>query len=144
MQKAHLYEAIFLVNQGIDEAVRGLERLKRAKDSGLDPAYFDERLALFEDHRARLNAYFCNNIQSFEDQDAFRFEKRHREYQKEALDEMQVYQDVQAIEERRRLDGKAPKVRFFTQADQREWELQYSKLPGDAEGDAHCSKGEQP
>jgi hypothetical protein len=35
MQKAHLYEAILLVNRGIDEAVRGLERLKRAKDSGL-------------------------------------------------------------------------------------------------------------
>lgn len=35
MQKAHLYEAILLVNRGIDDAVRGLERLKRAKDSGL-------------------------------------------------------------------------------------------------------------
>ena len=33
MQKAHLYEAILLVNRGVDEAVRGLERLKRAKDS---------------------------------------------------------------------------------------------------------------
>ena len=31
MQKAHLYEAILLVNRGVDEAVRGLERLKRAR-----------------------------------------------------------------------------------------------------------------
>jgi len=43
MQKAHLYEAILLVNQGDDDAVRGLERLKRAKDSGLKPSYFDEK-----------------------------------------------------------------------------------------------------
>ena len=30
MQKAHLYEAISLLNHGVDEAVRGLERLKKA------------------------------------------------------------------------------------------------------------------
>ena len=58
MQKAHLYEAILLVNRGIDEAVQGLERLKRAKDSGLDPACFDEKVTLFEIHRASLNSVF--------------------------------------------------------------------------------------
>jgi hypothetical protein len=31
MQKAHLYEAILLVNRGVDEAVRGLERLTGAR-----------------------------------------------------------------------------------------------------------------
>ena len=36
MQKAHLYEAIRLVNRGVDEAVRGLERLKRANKAQLD------------------------------------------------------------------------------------------------------------
>ncbi len=29
MEKAHLYEALFLVNHGIDEAVRGVQRLKK-------------------------------------------------------------------------------------------------------------------
>lgn len=53
MQKAHLYEAILLVNRGVDEAVRGLERLKRAKESQLDPLCFDEELVVFEDHHAR-------------------------------------------------------------------------------------------
>ena len=33
MRKAHLYEAIFLVNQGIDQTVRGLARLKRLQDA---------------------------------------------------------------------------------------------------------------
>jgi hypothetical protein len=53
MQKAHLYEAILLVNRGVDEAVRGLERLKRAKDSQLDSSCFDEELVLFEEEQAK-------------------------------------------------------------------------------------------
>jgi hypothetical protein len=32
--KGHLYEAIFLVNQGIDQTVRGLARLKKAAGIG--------------------------------------------------------------------------------------------------------------
>ena len=63
MQKSHLYEAILLVNRGVDEAVRRHERLKRAKDSQLDPSCFDEGLVLLEDHRARLNSYFCSTIE---------------------------------------------------------------------------------
>ncbi len=131
MPKAHLYEAIFLVNRGIDEAVRGLERLKRARDSGLNPAYFDEKLTLFEVHRALLNGCFCNNVESCELRDEARFEKKHGEYRKEALDEVQVYQDVQAVEERRRLAGKAPRITFLSGEEQREAELQSLKSPSD-------------
>jgi hypothetical protein len=139
MQKAHLYEAILLVNRGVDEAVRGLERLKRAKDSQLDPSCFDEELVLFEDHRARLNSYFCSTLQRSEQNDSVRFEARHREYEKNTLDEVQVYRDVCVVEDRRRVDGKPPKVRFFTQEEQREWERQYPKPSGDVpreEGEA--------
>ena len=131
MRKAHLYEAILLVNRGIDEAVQGLERLKRAKDSGLDPACFDEKLTLFEIHRASLNEYFCNNVERNEHQDAARFEKKYREYEKNILDEIQVYRDLQAVEERRRIEGKAPKVRFLTEQERLEWERQYPKPPDD-------------
>jgi hypothetical protein len=56
MQKAHLYEAILSVNRGVDEAVQGLEQLKRIKDSGLDPACVDEKVTLFEIHRASSTA----------------------------------------------------------------------------------------
>jgi len=73
MQKAHLYEAILLVNRGVDDAVRGLERLKRVKDSGLKPAYFGEKVTLFEIHRAALNDYFCNHVEGSENRDAARF-----------------------------------------------------------------------
>ncbi len=127
MQKAHLYEAILLVNRGIDEAVHGLERLKRFKDARLAPEYFDERVALFEEQRARVNAYFCNNIESDEERDADRFEKRYDEYRKAMLDEVQVYRDIQTIEERRRIEGNPPKVRFLSDDERREWELQHPK-----------------
>ena len=143
MPKAHLYEAILLVNRGIDDAVRGLERLKRAKDSGLNPAYFDEKLTLFEVHRALLNGCFCNNVEGSERRDEARFAKRHREHEKRMLDEVQVYQDVHAIEESRRLEGKAPKVRFLSSEEQQTWERQYPKPPSDVASEMQHREGEQ-
>jgi hypothetical protein len=143
MQKAHLYEAILLVNRGIDEVVQGLERLKRARDSSLDPACFDEKVTLFEIHRASLNSYFCNNVGRNEDLDAARFERKHREYEKNALDEVQVYQDLRAVEERRRMEGKPPKVRFFTEEEEREWKRQYPRSPEDVGREAHRGTGGQ-
>ncbi len=141
MQKAHLYEAILLVNRGIDEAVQGLERLKRAKDSGLDPACFDEKVTLFEVHRASLNSYFCNNVGRNEDRDVARFERKHREYEKNTLDEIQVYRDLRAVEERRRFEGKPPKVRFLTDQEQHEWERQYPKPPEVVRAEARPGTG---
>jgi hypothetical protein len=132
MQKAHLYEAILLVNRGVDEAVRGLERLKRAKDAQLDPSCFDEELVLFEDHRARLNSYVCSLLQQAELQDSARFEARYSEYEKKTLDQVRVYHDVQVVEDRRRAEGKPPKVRFFAHEEQREWERQYPSPTSDA------------
>jgi hypothetical protein len=94
---------------------------------------------LFEDHRARLNSYFCSALQRTEQLDSVRFEARHCAYKKRTLDEVQVYRDVGAVEDRRRVEGKPPKVRFFTPDEQREWERQYPTPPGDApraEGEA--------
>lgn len=144
MQKANLYEAILLVNRGLDQAVQGLERLKRARNLGLDPACFDEKLTLFEIHRASLNSYFCNNVGRNEDLDTARFERMHREYEKNSLDEIQVYRDLQAVEERRRIEGKPPKVRFLTEDERREWERQYPKPPEEAEREIHPQAGGQP
>ena len=143
MQKAHLYEAILLVNRGVDEAVRGLERLKRTKDSQLDSSCFDEELVVFEDHRARLNSYVCSALQGSELRDSARLEARYREYEKKTLDEVQVYHDVRVVEDRRRVEGKPPKVRFFTPEEQREWKRQYPQASADVENDADLARGEQ-
>jgi hypothetical protein len=143
MQKAHLYEAILLVNRGVDEAVRGLERLKRVKDSQLDSSSFDEEVVFFEDHRARLNSYVCSALQGSELRDSARLEARYREYEKKTLDEVQVYHDVRVVEDRRRVEGKPPKVRFFTPEEQREWQRQYPQASADVENEANLARGEQ-
>jgi hypothetical protein len=141
--QAHLCEAILLGNRGVDEAVRGLERLKGTKDSQLDSSSFDEELVLFEDHRTRLNSYFCSTIQRSEQQDAVRYENRYRAYEENTLDEVQVYRDVRMVEDRRRVEGKPPKVRFFTPKEQREWERQ-CPTPRDAQSEPQSSGGDQP
>jgi hypothetical protein len=122
MQKAHLYEAIFLFNHGMDEAVRGLERLKRAPD--LDAAIVDRTRVLFEAERADMNTHFCNNIEGIEGSDASNFDRRVREFEKETLDAVKVYEDVQFVEERRRKEGQPPVVRFLTSAEQKRWKPQ--------------------
>jgi hypothetical protein len=129
MQKAHLYEAILLVNRGIDEAVRGLERLRRSKEAGLNAAYFDEKLTLLEMHRALVNGFFCNKLQRSEESDEDRFEELHREYEKKGLNEVQVYRDVALLEQRRWTEEKGPRVRFLTEQEQRAYERPAYPLP---------------
>ena len=41
------------------------------------------------------------------------------------MDEVQVYQDLRAVDELRRKEGKPPKVRFFSHEEQWEWERYY-------------------
>jgi hypothetical protein len=132
------------VNRGIDEAVQGLERLKRAKDFGLDPASFDVKVTLFEIYRASLNGYCCSNVGRNEDLDVGRFERKHRQHENNTLDEIQVYQDLRAVEERRRIGGKPPEVRFFTEEELQEWERQYRKPPENAGSEWHPGTGGQP
>jgi hypothetical protein len=119
MQKAHLYEAIFLFNHGMDEAVRGLERLKRAPDLNSDTV--DKVRALFEAGRANINSHFCTNLEGAETVDAADFDQRVRERRKDTLDAVKVYENVQFVEERRRKAGQPPVVRFLTSAEQKRW-----------------------
>jgi hypothetical protein len=132
MQKAHLYEAISLFNHGMDEAVRGLERLKRAPD--LDSDTVEKVRVLFEAGRADINSHFCNNLEGAETADAADFDNHVRERRKETLDSVKVYEDVQIIEERRRKEGEPPVVRFLTPTEQKSWKKQdssKSKRAGD-------------
>ena len=73
-----------------------------------------------------------------------RFEPRHREYEASSLDEVQVYRDMRAVEERRRVEGKPPKVRFSTEEEQREWERQYPKPAEETGGGSDPGAGRQP
>jgi hypothetical protein len=144
MKKAHLYESILVVNRGIDEAVQGLERLKSAKYSGLEASCFEDKLTLFEIQCASLNSYLCNNVGRNEDLDLVRFEKKHREFEKNTLDEVQLYRSLRDMEERRRIEGKPLNVRFFTQEEQGKWERQYPKPPALAGDEVSRDGGDRP
>lgn len=74
MQKAHLYEAIFLVNQGIDQTVRGLARLKKA--AGITEEIYGDTLATLEHSRAQINVQFLADMEQAERRDAERYDRR--------------------------------------------------------------------
>ncbi len=76
MQKAHLIEALYLVNHGADEAVRGLERLKKAP--GFTGEMYGDTLARLEHARAQVNLQFFDDMQAGEQKDAARFERQER------------------------------------------------------------------
>jgi hypothetical protein len=54
--KATSLRGIFLVNQGVDQAVRGLERLKKAATIGEE--IYGDTLATLEHTRAQVNLQF--------------------------------------------------------------------------------------
>jgi hypothetical protein len=76
MRKAHLFEALYLVNQGVDEAVRGLERLKRTAD--FREEVYGEALAKLESRRAHVNLQFFDDMHAGEQPDAARCERQDR------------------------------------------------------------------
>jgi hypothetical protein len=76
MRKAHLFEALYLVNQGVDEAVRGLERLARTTDFRQE--VYSDALAKMESRRAHVNLQFFDDMQTGEQRDATRFERQDR------------------------------------------------------------------
>jgi hypothetical protein len=86
----------------------------------------------------------CNILGRNEELDSARFEKKYRKYESNSLDEVQVYRDLRAVEDRRRIEGKPPKVRFFTEDEQQEWQRQYPTPPQDADSEAPFGTGEQP
>jgi hypothetical protein len=74
MQKAHLYEAVFLVNQGVDQAVRGMNRLKKA--AGIGEEIYGDTLATLEFTRAQVNLQFLADMEQAEKRDAARYDRR--------------------------------------------------------------------
>jgi hypothetical protein len=71
VQKAHMYQAIFIVNQGIDETVRGLVRLKKA--AGITDEIYGDTLATLEHSRAQINVQFLAEMEQAERRDAERY-----------------------------------------------------------------------
>jgi hypothetical protein len=60
MEKAHLYEALYLVNHGIDEAVRGVQRLKKSPKLFMEA--YHKSMAGLERRRSIINLQFMLEV----------------------------------------------------------------------------------
>ncbi len=115
MQKAHLFEALYLVNRGIDEAVSGVLRLKKAPDMFMET--YHKSMAGLERRRSLINLQFMTDIQEREEHDAGRFEEEFNEWlSDEPLDDKAIYKLVRLVEDRRKAEGKLPLVEFLPAA----------------------------
>jgi hypothetical protein len=112
MNKAHLFEAVCLVNQGIDIATRGVQRLDRGDGIELDS--MAEALANFEKFRSRVNLQFFGDIRVREQKDLKRFSDEADCYAESPLDHPEhVYELVRFVERQRKHEGKPPLVVFL-------------------------------
>jgi hypothetical protein len=60
MQRAHLFEALWMVNQGIDNAVQGLQRLKKKSELLQEP--YEEAIGRLESKRWNLRFFAAMEI----------------------------------------------------------------------------------
>jgi hypothetical protein len=104
MQKAHLYEALYLVNHGIDEAVRGVQRLKKAPHAFREVYY--KSVAGLERRRALINGQFMHEMSGEE-------EEFNRWLSDDPLDNEEIYKLVRFIEDQRKKMGEPPLVQFL-------------------------------
>jgi hypothetical protein len=112
MQKAHLFEALYLVNRGIDEAVSGVLRLKKAPDMFMET--YHKSMAGLERRRSLINLQFMTDIQEREEADAARFEEEFNVWlSDEPLTDKEICKLMRVVEDQRKAEGKAPMVEFL-------------------------------
>jgi hypothetical protein len=112
MQKAHLYEALYLVNHGIDEAVRGVQRLKKAPHAFREVYY--KSVAGLERRRALINGQFMHEMAGEEEDNASFFEEEfNRWLSDDPLDNEEIYKLVHFLEDQRKKMGEPPLVQFL-------------------------------
>src|SRR3989442_13078925 len=113
MEKAHLYEALYLVNHGIDEAVRGVQRLKKSPKLFMET--YHKSMAGLERRRSRINLQFMLEIRKLEEDDESRFEEEYNVWlSDEPLTNDEICQLMHTVERERKLEGKPPLVQFLS------------------------------
>src|SRR5690348_17579195 len=112
MQKAHLYEALYLVIHVIDEAVRGVQRLKKAPHAFREVYY--KSVAGLERRRALINGQFMHEMSGEEADNASFFEEEFKRWlSDDPLYNEAIYKLVRFIAEERKKMSKPPKVQFL-------------------------------
>src|SRR5262249_51476283 len=127
MEKAHLYEALYLVNHGIDEAVRGVQRLKKSPKLFMET--YHKSMAGLERRRSLINLQFMLEMQKLEENNESYFQERFNVWlSDEPLTNNEIYQLTRRAERERKQDGKPPLVQFLSRS------KHTKKTPKKAEG----------
>jgi hypothetical protein len=112
MEKAHLYEALYLVNHGIDEAVRGVQRLKKSPKLFMEA--YHKSMAGLERRRAMINLQFMLEMRKLEENDECYFNEEFNVWlSDEPLTNKEICQLMREVERQRKQEGKSPLVQFF-------------------------------
>ncbi len=112
MEKAHLYEALYLVNHGIDEAVRGVQRLKKSPKLFMEA--YHKSMAGLERRRAMINLQFMFEMRKLEENDECYFNEEFNVWlSDEPLTNKEVCQLMREVERQRKQEGKPPLVQFL-------------------------------
>jgi hypothetical protein len=113
MEKAHLYEAPYLVNHGIDEAVRGVQRLKKSPKHFVET--YHKSMACLERRRSIINLQFMFELREVEENDESYFEEEFNVWlSDEPLTNDEVCRLMREVEPQRKHEGKPPLVHFLT------------------------------
>jgi hypothetical protein len=113
MEKAHLYEALYLVNHGIDEAVRGVQRLKKSPKLFMEA--YHKSMAGLERRRAIINLQFMLEMRKLEEDDESFFEEEFNVWLSDKpLTNDEICQLMREVERERKHEGKPPLVQFLT------------------------------
>jgi hypothetical protein len=115
MEKAHLYEALYLVNHGIDEAVRGVQRLKKSPKLFMET--YHKSMAGLERRRSIINLQFMLEMRKLEENDESYFEEEFNVWlSDEPLTNDEICRLMRDVERERKLEGKPPLVKFLPQS----------------------------
>ena len=113
MEKAHLYEALYLVNHGIDEAVRGVQRLKKSPKLFMEA--YHKSMAGLERRRAIINLQFMLEMRKLEEDDEAHFAEEYNVWlSDEPLTNDEICRLMREVERQRKQEGKPPLVQFLT------------------------------
>jgi hypothetical protein len=111
----HLYEALYLVNHGIDEAVRGVQRLKKSPKLFMET--YHKSLAGLERRRSIINLQFMLEMRKLEENDESYFEEEFNVWlSDEPLTNDEICRLMRGVERERKLEGKPPLVQFLPQS----------------------------
>jgi hypothetical protein len=113
MKKTHLYEALCLVNHGIDEVVHGVQCLKKFPNPLMETCH--KSMAGLERRRSSINLQFILKMRKLEEKhDESRFEEEFDVWlPDEPLINGRMGRFVRGVERERKMEGNPPLVQFL-------------------------------